>query len=173
MKKLLLLALPYGMFVSALAQTEISKKNKTEVFDKWEITPVANMKGVLGMLDINFPKDVERNILIYQQSDKKFLRSVSHNDKTYTIAPGEYRFTLTTVPVDNVPIRKGHETRLKAGFVNLVSEGDWHLYDESKEKAYTSGNKPVKMVLPVGSYQLKLGGQFFPMIIKDSATVEY
>lgn len=173
MKKLLLLALPYGMFVSALAQTEISKKNKTEVSDKWEITPVANMKGVLGMLDINFPKDVERNILIYQQSDKKFLRSVSHNDKTYTIAPGEYRFTLTTVPIDNVPIRKGHETRLRAGFLNLVSEGDWHLYDESKEKAYTSGNKPVKMVLPVGSYQLKLGGQFFPMTIKDSAMVEY
>lgn len=143
------------------------------MFDKWEITPVANMKGVLGMLDINFPKDVERNILIYQQSDKKFLRSVSHNDKTYTIAPGEYRFTLTTVPIDNVPIRKGHETRLRAGFLNLVSEGDWHLYDESKEKAYTSGNKPVKMVLLVGSYQLKLGGQFFPMIIKDSATVEY
>jgi hypothetical protein len=173
MKKLLLLALPYGMFVSALAQPEISKKNKTEVFDKWEITPVTNMKGVLGMLDINFPKDIERNILIYQQSDHKFLRSVSHNDKTYTIAPGEYRFTLTTVPVDNVPIKKGHQTRLKAGYLNLVSEGDWHLYDESKEKAYTSGNKPVKMVLPVGSYQLKLGGQFYPMIIKDGATVEY
>ncbi len=173
MKKLLLLALPYGMFVSALAQPEISKKNKTEVPDKWEITPVTNMKGVLGKLDINFPADVERNILIYQQSDKKFLRSVSHNDKTYTIASGEYRFTLTTVPIDNVPIRKGHETRLKAGYLNLVSEGDWHLYDESKEKFYTSGNKPVKMVLPVGSYQLKLGGQFYPMIIKDSATVEY
>lgn len=173
MKKLLLLALPFGMFVSALSQPEISKKNKTEVSDKWEITPVTNMKGVLGMLDINFPADVERNILIYQQSDNKFLRSVSHNDKTYTIAPGEYRFTLTTVPIDNVPIKKGHQTRLKAGFLNLVSEGDWHLYDESKEKAYTSGNKPVKMVLPVGSYQLKLGGQFFPMIIKDSVTVEY
>ncbi len=173
MKKLLLLALPYGMFVSALAQPGISKQNKTEVSDKWVITPVANMKGVLGLLDINFPKDVERNILIYQQSDKKFLRSVSHNDKTYTIAPGEYRFTLTNVPIDNVPIKKGHETRLRAGFLNLVSEGDWHLYDESKEKAYTSGNKPVKMVLPVGSYQLKLGGQFFPMTIKDSAMAEY
>ncbi|MGK2861109.1 MAG: hypothetical protein ACSLE0_04205, partial [Chitinophagaceae bacterium] len=93
--------------------------------------------------------------------------------KTYTIAPGEYRFVLTTVPIDNVPIRKGHETRLKAGFLNLVSEGDWHLYDESKGKAYTSGNKPVKIVLPVGSYQIKLGTQFFPVIIKDGTTVEY
>lgn len=173
MKKLLLLVLAYGMFVSAVAQTEISKKDKTEVSDKWVITPVADMKGVLGKLDINFPADVERNILIYQQSDNKFLTSVSRNAKSYTIAPGEYRFTLSTVPVENVPIRKGHETRLKAGFLNLVSEGDWHLYDESKEKFYTSGNKLGKIALPVKSYQLKLGGQFFPVIIKDGETVEY
>ena len=154
MKKLLFLALAYGMFVSAFAQPEISKKNNAEDSDKWVITPVKNMKGVLGRLDINFPADVERNILIYQQTDNKFLRSVSHSDKTYTIAPGEYRFTITNVPIENVPIQKGHETRLKMGFLNVVSEGDWHLYNETKEKAFTSGNKPKKLPLPVGSYQL-------------------
>jgi hypothetical protein len=164
MKKLLLPVLVCGMFASTFAQSEIS--------DKWVITPVPNMKGVLGRLDINFPPDVERNILIYQQTDNKFLRSVSHNDKIYTIAPGQYRFTLTNVPVDNVPIQKGHETRLKAGFLNIVSDGDWHLYNDTKEKAYTSGNKPKKLPLPVGSYQVKLGGQFYPLIIKDGETVE-
>jgi hypothetical protein len=164
MKKLLLPVLVCGMFASTFAQSEVS--------DKWVITPVPNMKGVLGRLDINFPPDVERNILIYQQTDNKFLRSVSHNDKIYTIAPGQYRFTLTNVPVDNVPIQKGHETRLKAGFLNIVSDGDWHLYNDTKEKAYTSGNKPKKLPLPVGSYQVKLGGQFYPLIIKDGETVE-
>ena len=153
-----------GMFASTFAQPEIS--------EKWVITPVPNMKGVLGRLDINFPPDVERNILIYQHTDNKFLTSVSRNDKIYSIAPGEYRFTLTNVPVDNVPIQKGHETRLKAGFLDIVSEGDWHLYDETKEKAYTSGNKPKKLPLPVGNYQIKLGGQFYPVIIKDGETVE-
>lgn len=140
---------------------------------KWVITPFPAMKGVLGRLDINFPADVERNILIYQQSDNKFLRSVSRNDKTYTMAPGVYRFTLTNVPVENVPIQKGHETRLKAGFLDVVSEGDWHLYNESKEEQHTSGNKPKKIPLPVGNYQLKLGGQFYPFTIKDKETVEY
>ncbi len=140
--------------------------------NKWVITPVSTMKGVLGRLDINFPADVERNILIYQATDNKFLRSVSRNDKIYTIAPGQYRFTLTNVPVDNVPIQKGHETRLKAGFLNIVSEGDWHLYNDTKETQYTSGNKPKKLPLPVGSYQLKLGTQFYPVVIKDGETVE-
>ena len=98
---------------------------------------------------------------------------MSRNDKTFTIAPGEYRFVLETVPVENVPIKKGHETRLKVGFLNVVSEGDWHLYNDTKEKAYTSGNKPKKIPLPIGSYQLKLGLDFYPIVIKDGGTVEY
>ena len=177
MKKLLLLVLAPiaigGMFVSAFAQPEISKKDTAKVSDKWVITPVINMKGVLGRLDINFPTDVERNILIYQIADNKFIRSVSYNDKIFTIAPGQYRFTITNVPVENAPIQKGHETRLKMGFLNVVSEGDWHLYNETKEKAFTSGNKPKKIALPVGSFQLKLGLDFFPFVIKDGETVEY
>ena len=173
MKKLLLLLLANGIFVSAIAQTEISKKSNVQVFDKWVITPVSDMKGVLGRLDINFPKDVERNILIYQPTDNKFITSVSYNDKIYTIAPGEYRFTITNVPVEKVPIQKGHETRLKMGFLKVVSEGDWHLFNDTKEKQYTSGNKPKKLPLPVGSYQIKLGLQFYPVVIKDGETVEY
>lgn len=141
--------------------------------EKWVITPVSTMKGVLGRLNINFPADVERNILIYQPADNKYITSVSYNDKSFTIAPGVYRFVLESVPVENVPIQKGHETRLKMGFLNVVSEGDWHLYNDTKEMQYTSGNKPKKIALPVGSYQVKLGGQFYPFVIKDKETVEY
>ncbi len=168
MKKILLSLLACGMFVSAFAQNP-GNENETS---KWVITPVPNMKGVLGALDIKFPADVERNILIHQASDHKFITSVSRNDKSYTIAPGIYRFVLSTVPVDSVPIKKGHITRLKMGFLNVVSEGDWFLYNESKEKLYTSGNRPKKLPLPVGSYQVKLGLQFYPVEIKDGETVE-
>ncbi len=141
--------------------------------DKWVITPVKDMKGVLGRLDINFPADAERNILIYQPADNKFITSVSRNDKMYTIAPGPYNFTITNVRIDNVPIQKGHETRLKAGLLNVVSDGNWILYSDTKEKQYTSGNTPKKLPLPVGNYQLKLGTQFYPVAIKDKETVEF
>ncbi|MGZ5221272.1 MAG: hypothetical protein ACXWC7_14385 [Chitinophagaceae bacterium] len=155
------------------AATAGDNTNKGTSAEKWVITPVSTMRGVLGGLDINFPADVERDILIYQPADNKYITSVSRNDKTYTIAPAEYRFTITNVPVENVPIQKGHQTRIKMGFLNLVSEGDWHLYNETKEKQYTSGNKPKRIALPVGSYQLKLGTQFYPFVIKDGETVEY
>ncbi|HLG41322.1 MAG TPA: hypothetical protein VI461_16705, partial [Chitinophagaceae bacterium] len=172
MKQIVVFVLACGMFVSTFAQIEISKKSNAEVSDKWVITPVPTMKGVLGRLDINFPADVERNILIYRPTDNKYITSVSRNDKTYNIAPGVYRFTLTAVPVENVPIQQGHETRLKMGFLNVVSEGWWHLYNETKEKNYINSSKPYKVALPVGRYQIKLGGQFYPVIIKDGETVE-
>ena len=141
--------------------------------DKWVVTPVATMKGVLGALDINFPAGVDRDIWIYQPADNKYVASVSKNAKSFPIAPGEYRFTISEVAIENVPIKKGHVTRLKSGFINIVSEGVWHINDETKEKQHTSGNKPRKVALPVGSYQLNLGGQFYPVIIKDGETVEY
>ena len=141
--------------------------------DKWVITPVATMKGILGALDINFPAGVDRDIWIYQPADNKYVASVSKNAKSFPIAPGEYRFTISEVAIENVPIKKGHVTRLKSGFINIVSEGVWHINDETKEKQHTSGNKPRKVALPVGSYQLNLGGQFYPVIIKDGETVEY
>ena len=150
-----------------------SEDGNSSSSDKWVITPIATMKGVLGGLDINFPTDVDRDILIYQPADNKFITSVSKNAKSYTIAPGEYRFTITNVPIDKVPIKKGHVTRLKVGYLNIVSEGDWHLYDDIKEKAFTSGNKPKRIALPIGSYQLKLGQEFYPLLIKDGKTVEY
>ena len=155
----------YGYYLS-------SGEEENSSSDKWVITPVSTMKGVLGGLDINFP-GVERSIIIRRQDDDKFITSVSRNDKSYTISPGVYRFVLTEVPVDNVPIKKGHVTRLKAGFLNIVSEGDWHLYDDTKEKAFASGNKPKRIALPIGSYQLKLGQEFYPVLIKDGKTAEY
>lgn len=98
---------------------------------------------------------------------------ISKHGPSYDLAPCIYNFRLNTITVENVPVERGKETKLKTGVLNIVSEGDWHLYDDTKEKFRTSGNKPKKFALPVGSYQLKLGIQFYPVVIKDGETVEY
>lgn len=142
---------------------------------KWVISP-ANMKGVLGRLNTAFPADVEWSVEIRSGGDNKFITSRSGFSKhgpSYDMAPGIYNFQLNTILVENVPVEKGKSTRLKSGVLNIVSEGDWLIYDDTKVKFHTSGNKPKKMALPVGSYQLKLGDQFYPVVIKDNETVEY
>lgn len=144
--------------------------------DKWVITPVTNMKGVLGKLDMNFPAGVDWNIFIRRPADNEFITSFSstssRKEKFYNITPGEYRILLSNALVENVPIQKGNETRLKAGFLNVVSESQWSLRDETKEHFITSNPKPQKIALPVGNYQLNLGGQFHSVAIKDGETVE-
>ncbi|HLF45771.1 MAG TPA: hypothetical protein VI548_05070 [Chitinophagaceae bacterium] len=50
MKHMITLSLACGMFASAFAQIEISKKSNAEVSDKWVITPVLSMKGVSGKI---------------------------------------------------------------------------------------------------------------------------
>ncbi len=142
---------------------------------KWTITPVPTMKGVLGRLNTKFPADVDWSIDFKNAADNKFITnrsSYSRHAPQHDVKPGNYNFVLNSIAVENVPIEKGKETRLKAGVLHIVSEGVWEILSESKEKFHTSGNKPKKMALPVGNYQLKLGGQFFPMTIKDGETVE-
>jgi hypothetical protein len=154
---------------------EGSSGNEENASAKWVIT-TANMKGVLGRLNTAFPSDVEWSVDIRASADNKFITNRSGFSKhgpAQDIAPGMYNFQLNTILVENVPIERGKETRLKTGVLQIVSEGDWEIRNETKEKFHTSGNKPKKIALPVGSYQLVLGGQFFPVVIKDGATVEY
>lgn len=156
-------------------ENENKDKSSGNEANKWVISPVPNMKGVLGKLNTKFPEGVDWSIDVRTAAENKFITnrsSYSKHGPLQDIAPGTYNFQLNTILVENVPIEKGKETRLKAGFLSIVSEGDWNLYDETQKKFHTSGNKPKKIALPVGNYQVKLGGQFFPLAIKDGETVE-
>lgn len=166
----------YDVVYGAVGNEKTTGANNERSSGQWEITPLASMKGVLGKLNTSFPEDVEWSIDVRSATENKFITnrsSGSRHGPSYNIAPGTYNFRLNTIMVENVPVERGKETRLKAGVLSIVSDGNWEIYSESKGKFHTSGNKPKKIALPVGNYQLKLGGQFFPVAIKDKETVEY
>lgn len=156
------------------AGDEKDKTGSANETGQWVITPAINMKGVLGRLNTQFEKDVWWSLDVRTPEDKFIINHSASSPKTYyDLAPGNYIFRLNTVNVENVPIERGKETRLKTGVLNIVSEERWDLYNETKSKFQTSGNKPAKLALPVGRYQLRLGGQYFPVEIKDGITVEF
>jgi hypothetical protein len=72
--------------------------------------------------------------------------------------------------VERIPIVIGQETLLRVGFLVIQRTGHWDLYDESKSKFLTSGNKQVKIVLPVGSYQLKQNGKYTLLVVTEGST---
>ena len=113
-------------------------------------------------------------VYIYAMADNKYITSFaeSNNKGLFVLLPGEYKFTINNAPVLNVPVKKGHDTKLKCGVLNVVSEGVWYLNDESGKTYYTSGNTPTKMPLPVGTYSFELGGSKQTVVIKNGETVE-
>lgn len=142
---------------------------------KYEITPATTMRGVLGRLNTQFAPDVDWSIDIRNRENKFITNrsSYSKHGNAQEVAPGVYNFEMNHILVENVPIEKGKVTRLKAGILNIVSEGNWELYDETEKKFRTSGNKPKKFALPVGTYRLKLGGQFYTVVMKDGKEEEF
>ena len=176
-RSLLSLLLVCVIYAAGFAQLEVSKTTNIINSDKWVNTTVKNMKGELGMLDMVFPDSLDWNIWIYMDFENKFVNSFypSHKKKSYNLSPGKYNIKLSNVPVENVTIEKGKATRIRAGVLNtrdIISEGSWDLYDESKEVFYTSDTKPKKMVLPVGIYYLKLPGNTFSRLeITDELSV--
>ncbi len=193
MKRIFFPLLAWGMFAGALVIVQFSQGNsngETSVYkydgssikecndsdtssEKWEIT-ANTLKGSTGRLQMDNPKGSKWIVYIYSMPGEKYVTSFaeSNNKGLFTISPGEYKITVNNVPVQNVPIKKGHDTKLKCGILNIVSEGLWYLNDETGKTYYTSGNKPKKMPIPVGTYSLKLGGVSQPVVVKNGEAVE-
>lgn len=191
MKRGLFLLLICGIFVSAFAQPDISKKNNTEIPDKWLITPDEKIKKGWGRLDMNFPDSVYWWIIIYDQSDKMLKSFYPHEKiKSYNLSPGQYHVVLSGVKIENVPIEGGHSTRLRSGTTKIESGGEyWQLYDADKENFFTSsslfdGNmyqlfeasrkfsngerKSLNLALPVRNYIWRVGGDDKIVTVKET-----
>src|SRR5688572_11961228 len=158
MKKFLLPMLACGMYVGAFAQIGVSDKTIINP-DKWIITP-NKLKTTTGRLLLNNTTGSKWEIYVYRMADNRYITSVnqSNNKGILMLAPGEYKITLNLVPVDNVLIKKGHDTKLKTGVLDIPYNEVWYLYDETGEIYVTSGNSPGKLALPIGNYTLKIDG---------------
>ncbi len=142
--------------------------------EKWESRSNEKIKADLGRINLNFPLGVIWSIDIYTPANKFITnRSVRGKQFFHDIAPGIYQFKINTIPVENVMIEGGKETRLKTGVLNMASPGHWMIYDDTKKKFFTSGNKPQQLALPPGIYQLKVEEKYYRVNIKDKVTVRF
>ena len=145
-------------------------KPNTSETDKWVITP-SGLKGATGLVSINLPEGVVWDLDVKSTADQALGRY--YNQKTHSLMPGEYNIFFTYLPVMGVPVQKGMNTRLKAGILNVVATGQWSIHDESKAKVYVTYYKPSKIGLPVGKYNIQLGGRYQQVEIKDGEVTEF
>lgn len=140
---------------------------------KWEITPLKSVKKGMGRLNLQFPDSVVWSVDLYS-SNNKFITNRSYKDKRnesdkssyYDLPVGYYHLKLNAVPVQNVPIEEGRQTRVKAGLLE-INENLWELRTDPAKKFLTSGNAKKKMMLPIGNYQLGKANTYRVVTITD------
>src|SRR5688572_19504188 len=132
MKRHFLLLLTYGIHASSFAQPEISKADMIKI-DNWVLSANNNLKGNNGRLILNFPPGTRWELYSYKMADREYVNSFSEKTKLTSAAmvPGAYMITLNNAPIQNVQVKKGHDTKLKTGILHITEDSVWYLYDEA------------------------------------------
>ncbi len=159
---------------SGIPQPALPDDEKSTANSSWEMRPNSKIKSGYGRLVVNFPAGVDWNFDIYTPENKFIInRSSRGKQHFHDVTPGMYTIKLNTVPVENIQAEAGKETRIKAGILNMMSYGSWNIYDETKKIFYTSGNKPQKLALPPGIYQLKFGDKYYRITVVNRVIVKF
>src|SRR5688500_5393762 len=128
--KLILLLLGCVMSISGISQSEASKNTISP--EKWTITP-NKLKATTGRLLIANSPGTVWTVYVSRMIDNRHVTSFAHtnNKGIINLPPGEYKITLNLAPVENVVIKKGHDTKLKTGILDVPHKEVWYLYDET------------------------------------------
>lgn len=130
--------------------------------NQWSITP-SGTKSTAGLVSIALPPGAQWYLFFQTTAGKDLVRL--DNTKSHTLVPGEYNVIVSSIPVLQVPVIKGMNTRVKAGILHVVSAGQWGVYDEAQKINYVTHGSPMKLGLPVGKYNIYLNGQYLPVEI--------
>ena len=136
---------------------------------KWIMGTTAT-KAVTGKLSGTVPPGAVVSITVY--SDGEAIKTV--RSFPIQLAPGNYTIMVNNIRVDNVPIAKGRDTRLKIGYIAFRTDASWAIEDAKGAENYVAsmGGKTI-VAVPVGSYVVTVSGSKMQQTIKDGQTVEF
>jgi hypothetical protein len=129
----------------------------------------------LGRVTLAFPRGVAWSLDVYTVENKFYTNrsSYSNHNTFYDLPPGSYNLKLNGAPLEDMHIGAGKEIIVKAGFVSIITNESWALQNAAKNQYYITGNKPAKLALPVGTYNINFEGKDHQFVIKDRLTVKF
>ncbi|MEX2244123.1 MAG: hypothetical protein WD716_09795 [Fimbriimonadaceae bacterium] len=138
----------------------------------WVITPNARLSGIMGRLVTKFPEKTDssgRLIYVYAPGTTEDHVSVAATGEDQDIVEGEYDVKVMRVTVPNVPIKKGHETRLLIGALTFAGRDQslHYVFDSTGQKQLFQIIGYEIIAVPAGTYSLKAGNRVIPFEIKD------
>lgn len=185
MKKLLFLFFAYCMLFRMEAQVD---PKKTKFVEKWEIKPLFKDTSILksnnGVLDLEFSGNTSWRIKIINPAGgfTELTAADVLATKKYALPEGEYTIELNRVRIEKVPIQHGKKTRIRAGILRIgftsgSPDGKGIIKKQVNETSSIgiSVDGSGDFALPVGSYELRIYGNFpvTPVKINDKVTKEF
>lgn len=139
--------------------------------ERWEIIPNPKLKS-LGRVIVSVPEEVNVYVEIFEAGGKEQLTDWDRSGASDLI-PGQYNVKILGATVASVPVQPGMDTRIRTGVINIVTDGYWEIYDETKTTRLTDGDRSWRGGLPVGRYQVKVTGRFAEVVIKDGQVTNF
>lgn len=138
--------------------------------DFWTMRQLPDYPENKGRLFSDYPADVPWVIKVYPQNDsvataiyQSSSKKLQAGLKFISISPGTYDISLNNCRINAVMISRGYETKFRTGIVSIETAGNWSIirhyktwYGSTINQQVASGNKPGKILLPVGEYTVNL-----------------
>lgn len=142
----------------------------------WEVTPNAELRGINGRLVTKFPDRTDGTLRVIRVLSPGTSEQVSQalTGEEQLLPEGEYDVTVMKVRIAKVPIKAGHDTRIKIGALTFSGGGNTRhaIFDAKGEKELFRMTAYEVMAMPVGTYAIKAGSRVITFEIKDGEVTE-
>lgn len=143
--------------------------------DCCEIVANPDMKGRMGRLVVQFPKDAgaaQTRVDIVHPVEQKALKG-GYGSQAIELLAGVYDVDISKKRLANVPVKSGHDTRVKVGLLHISAGKDTRIDILDAGKKLTGGYGDQVFGLPVGAFHVQVAGQAEAVTIEDGKVTEF
>lgn len=159
----------------AMAHCQRGQDSTSVSADCCEIAPNDTLGEGVGTIVVRFPGGAESTRLeVYAANAASEPIGSAYGDATLELSPGTYDVTVGGRRVENVAVRAGHATRVRAGVLHMHASAGTRidLLDPSGA-ALTGGYGEHRYGLPIGTVLVQVAGQQEPALIEDDKITEF
>jgi len=129
----------------------------------------------MGRLIVQFPEGAQAKntrIDIFHPGDQKFLTG-GYGNQAPELLPGIYDVEISKKRLMSVPVKSGHDTRVKVGLLRISAGKDTRIDILDAGKTLTGGYGDQAVGLPVGNFHVQVAGQAEGVVIEDGKVTEF
>jgi len=143
--------------------------------DCCEVVANPELKGRMGRLVVQFPeggKAGDTRVDVFRPVEQKALAG-GYGNQTVDLLPGIYDVEISKKRLTSVPIKSGHDTRVKVGLLRISAGKDTRIDILDAGRKLTGGYGNQVIGLPPGSFDIQVAGQTEQVTISEGNVTDF